>query len=120
MYSLTKVKDKFWNSRKELSELIRYTSYTLKNDSGTCLRASAGGKDSSLMADVGANDSLDKFLNNDGFCDQSNIWFIEKEELLSTDIHVLIEGALNEFRLPKHCSKLDYDYVLSKIREFSI
>lgn len=119
MYSLAKAKDKLWNNREELSEIIRYTSYTLKNDIGTSLKASASGKNSSLLGDSGAKDSLDKFLNSDGFCDQSNIWFKEKEGLLSSDVHVLIEGALNEYRLPKHCSKLDYEYVLSKIRKFS-
>jgi hypothetical protein len=113
--SLSKAKDTMWENRKSLSEKIRYTSSTLRDDFGISLRAATSKKEVNLTDNVAAEKSLNTFLSNDGYCEQSNVWFIKKEQDDLKSIHVLLEGNVNEFVLPTNCARADYEYVLSEI-----
>ncbi len=117
---LSNLKDRLWNDRTSLSEIVKFSHSTLRNDKGTVLQAACGSIDYDLIEDEGATSSLDKFIDHDAFCDSSNIWFKKQESGVPTkDIHVLLSGESNEFALTIHCAKEDYEYVLSKIRELN-
>ncbi len=118
--SLAKAKDKIWNDRDDLKDTIQHTHSIMKNDYGTTLQAAASTPENDLMEDAAATGSLELFLDNDGYCDTTNIWFIgQSNGIPSKRVHTLISGELNEFAVPAHCKKQDYDYVLGKIRSYN-
>lgn len=116
--SLTTAKDKFWTDRENLRSLIRYTNAIVCNVDGNLLHASTGSDQSDLSGDTNIGKSLDLLLEQDAdaFCKEANLWFRKIDNILSTDIHVLLDGEINEFALPGNCSPEDYQYVLSQIR----
>lgn len=117
--SLHKAKDRLWNDKAELQSLIRYSDSTLKNESGTVLKAASGSFDSDLFDDTGATDSLATFLSHKAHCETFNIWFKANAPLPSKDIHVLLSGEINEFAITAHCNEEDYAYVLGQLRKFN-
>lgn len=117
---LSPLKDKLWNDRDSYSELVRFTNSTLRNDNGTVLQASSGSTKTNLTDDEGATSSLDEFIDHDAYCESSNIWFRpQKDGIPTKDIHVLLSGEINEFAVTAYCSKTNYEYVLSTIRELN-
>lgn len=113
--SLSKAKTNMWKNRKTLKEKISYTSSTLRDEYGISLKAATNKKEISLTENIAAAESLNAFLNNDGYCEHSNVWFLRKSKDNIKPIHVLLEGDINEFVLPTHSARADYDYVLSEI-----
>lgn len=119
-WSISALKDKLWEERGDLTDVVKFTNSTLRNDNGTVLQASCGSSDYDLIDDVGATSSLDEFMEYDAYCDASNIWFKQQENgIPSKDIHVLLPSARNEFAVTAHCARADYEYVLKKIRELN-
>ncbi|MYM85727.1 hypothetical protein GTP91_00880 [Rugamonas sp. FT82W] len=115
--SLSNAKKKLWTDRDELSSLVRYTDTVLRDDYGNVLRAATGPDAGDLKDHIVVGESLDHMLNNDdsAYCDGTNFWF-KKNNDLSADVHVLLNGDLNEFALPANCSEEDYVYVLNHVR----
>ena len=117
---LSNAKNNLWQKRKELNDVIRYSSSHLRNQHGTILSAATGSDGGSLFDDVGATRSIDEFLHHEAYCDASNVWWIKDQPnspgTPSRDVHVILSGALNEFVLTAKCPKKDYEYVLSQIR----
>jgi len=118
--SLSVAKDRLWGERAELSEKIRYTDSTIRNEAGNVLRGAAGGDKSDLVSDEAVSKSLDFLLEHDdaAYCEGANIWFKETVGL-STDVHVLLGGEVNEFALPASCTAEDYQYVLDQLRSLN-
>jgi hypothetical protein len=118
--SLTTAKDELWEARGELRELVRYTDATVCNVAGNLLRAVTGSERNDLSGDDAIGQSLDLLMDQDkdAYCADANLWF-RKSAHLSTDVHVILNGEVNEFALPAHCSEEDYKYVLSQIRFFN-
>jgi hypothetical protein len=118
--SLTKAKDRLWSERETNRTLVRYTDATVCNVEGNLLRAFTGSDKSSLSSDTAIGNSLDLLIkeDKDAYCADANLWF-NKSDVLSSDIHVLLNGDVNEFALPAHCSEADYEYVLNQIRFFN-
>ncbi|KVW05801.1 hypothetical protein WK91_34490 [Burkholderia cepacia] len=118
--SLSTAKDRLWTERKELSETIRYTDSTIRNEAGNLLKGATGNMASDLLADTAVSESLDYLLEHDdaAYCDGANIWFRETAGL-STDIHVLLGGEVNEFALPANCTEEDYRYVVDRLRSLN-
>jgi len=117
--SLSTAKDTMWARREELRELIRYTDASVIDEQGNRIRA-ATGSDQSNLSDSAAGKSVDYMLQQDAnaYCSDSNLWFVKSEKLVSP-IHVLLNGASNEFAVPRKCSEADYEYVFSQIRHFN-
>jgi hypothetical protein len=111
---LHKAKTEIWENRKALSKEIRYNNSVAKNDLGIQLNISTATYDENLSEDVGAENALQAFIDEDGQVTSSNIHFVvpgvpEKE------VHVLLGGDMNEFAITAACTTEDYEYVCGKI-----
>lgn len=117
--SLTKAKDVMWERREELKELIRYTDACVVDVYGNQVKAVTGSEQGNL-SDGAVAKSVDFVLeeDEDAYCAESNLWFL-KSEHLAANIHVLLNGATNEFAITRKCSAADYEYVLNYIRHFN-
>lgn len=117
--SLTKAKDVMWARREELKTLIRYTDACVIDEYGHQVKAVTGTEQGNLSEGAVAR-SVDFVLEEDenAYCSESNLWFL-KSDHLAAEIHVLLNGAPNEFAITKKCSAADYDYVLNQIRHFN-
>ncbi|MFM0732828.1 hypothetical protein PQQ52_20340 [Paraburkholderia sediminicola] len=118
--SLSVAKDRLWAERAELSAAVRYTDSTIRDEAGNVLRGATGSEGSDLVTDVAVSQSLDYLLSHDAaaYCEGANIWFKETTGL-STDVHVLLGGEVNEFALPASCTAEDYQYVLDQLRSLN-
>lgn len=117
--SLSTAKDTMWQRRAELINLIRYTDASVIDEEGNTVKA-ATGSDNADLGQSAAGQSVDFILRADqnAYCSESNLWF-QKSDHLSRPIHVLLNGASNEFAITKKCSAEDYEYVLNQIRHFN-
>ena len=117
--SLTKAKDTMWEQRDQLKAEIEYTDACVVDVYGNQVKAATGSQQGSL-SDGAVAKSVDYVLaeDDDAYCAESNLWFLKSNHLTS-DIHVLLNGAPNEFAITKKCSAADYEYVLNKIRHFN-
>jgi hypothetical protein len=114
--ALAKAKTRLWNDRAALASKIRYSDLIFTNDEDISLRAYGNAMTVNVVGNKGATDSLDTFVSNDGYCDGSNIWFIKGTQTPARDIHLILQGAANEFAVPTQCTKADYEYVLSELK----
>ena len=118
--NLNRAKDYIWEERNDLSNQIRYSDATLRNDNGTLLKAVSADKASDLLDDSGASNSVNAFLEDNAYCEGNNIFFKStKNNSLEKEIHVLMSGEINEYSLPVHCTKEEYNYVLESILKFN-
>lgn len=118
--SLSKAKDLLWTKRGELTDKIRYSDSTLRDEHGNVLKAATGSEMADLAANPAVAKSLDHLLKNDpnAYCDETNFWF-KQANGLSSDIRVMLGGEVHEFALPSNCSAGDYQHVLDQIRLFN-
>jgi hypothetical protein len=117
--SLGKVKDVLWARREELKDLIRYTDAAVIDEHGNQVKAVTGsGKSDLSQGAVGKSVDFVLQADKNAYCAESNLWF-NKSDHLSSEIHVLLNGAPNEFAITKKCSEADYGYVLDQIRHFN-
>ncbi len=114
---LSKAKQGLWEKREELKGVVRYSGAQLRDSKKTVLTAATGTASANLSEDEGAAKSLDQFLEHDAYCDGSNIWWLPNSGVPSTDLHVLLSGLINEFAVTMKCSKEDYEYALSQLRQ---
>lgn len=117
--SISKAKDTMWGRRETLKELIRYTDASVIDEQGNRIKAATGSNKNDL-SNSAAGKSVDYLLKEDAnaYCSESNLWF-NKSDKLSASIHVLLNGAPNEFAITKKCTATDYEYVLNQIRYFN-
>lgn len=117
---LDTAKDKLLAERNTESRIVRYTNATLCDGDGNLMQAITATDGGDLAKAPAIGRGLDALLetDEDAYCADSNLWFIKREEL-SDDIHVLLDGEVNEFVIPAHCSVQDYNYVLNTIRRFN-
>lgn len=117
--SLSKAKDTMWAQREELGDLIRYTDASVIDEQGNRIKAATGSNRSDL-SNSAAGKSVDYLLQEDenAYCAECNLWF-QKSDRLTVPVHVLLNGAPNEFAITKKCSATDYEYVLNQIRHFN-
>lgn len=118
--SISPAKQYLWKYKKKLESKIRYSDSRLRNKVGTVLSAATGDAQASLYQDNGAVESLDTFLKGDAYCDKSNVFWIKADNgIPSKDIHIMLDGKINEFAVTAACNKTDYEFVLSEIRKFN-
>ena len=117
--SLKNAKTIISTNPEKFHEVLRVNDSVLENDLGNTLRGVTGSKEMDLNSDDATTDSLRSFLKKDGFCTKSNIWFIAKDNTLSSDVHVILAGEINEIAIPANCTKLEYTYVLNRLHTFN-
>ncbi|MDO9282168.1 MAG: hypothetical protein Q7T88_07285 [Methylotenera sp.] len=117
--SLQNAKTIISSNPEKFHDELRVNDSVLENDLGNKLRGVTGSKEMDLNSDDAATNSLQSFLKEDGFCTKSNVWFIAKENILSSDVHVILAGEVNEIAIPANCTKLDYNYVLDRLQTFN-
>jgi hypothetical protein len=116
--SVSPAKQFLWTNRKGLAAKIRYSDSRLRNGKGTVLSAATGTVQASLYDDVKAAESLDTFLEGDAICDKTNVfWLKGANGTPSKDIHVLLDGGINEFVVTAICTRPDYQYVFDEINK---
>jgi uncharacterized protein YkuJ len=113
--SFSKAKRKLWTDRKLLAKQIRYSDVVVSNDDDISLRAFGKVFDADVAGNKAAQNSVDSFLDEDGYFDSSNIWFMKGDKVPARDVHVVLQGASNEVAIPTNCSQVDYEYVLSQL-----
>jgi hypothetical protein len=117
-HSVSPAKQFLWTNRKTLAAKIRYSDSRLRNATGTVLSAATGDIQASLYDDDRAAASLDTFLKGDALCDKSNVfWLKGTNGTPSKDIHILLDGDINEFVITATCTRADYQYVLDEINQ---
>lgn len=118
--SLSTVKQRLWNERSSLRDLIRYSDTTIRDEAGNILKAATGADDADLNTSTIVGESLDHLLEKDesSYCAGANLWF-KRNNQLTSDTHALLNGELNEFALPANCTEKDYNYVLTQLRLFN-
>ncbi len=118
--SLSKARNYLWRQRKSLSDQVRFSDATVRDDNGNALHATTGNMDFDLSSQEAISNSLDSVLTSDlsTYCSGQNIW-LKKSSKLSTDTHVLLNGMVHEFGLPASCGESDYEQVLSQLRYFN-
>ncbi|MBI6710334.1 hypothetical protein YA0599_19095 [Pseudomonas syringae] len=112
--SLSKVKDTLYYKQDDFVGIIRYTTTTAMNDFGISMNLAASNLSNDLSADHGSSEAMKGFMAKKGFVTGSNIWFILPSDA-SRQIHVLLNGELNEFAITATCTPGEYSYVIEKI-----
>lgn len=118
--ALDTAKTKLLADRAADNRVVRYTNATVCDGEGNLMQAITATDSGDLAKAAAIGRGLDALLEHDAdaYCSDSNLWFIQRDEL-SADIHVLLDGEVNEFVIPAHCSAQDYNYVLNTIRRFN-
>lgn len=117
--SLTNAKNYLWEHRETLGETIRFSDSTFRNKNGTILKAATGSDTQDLYSDDGAVSSVNAFIDHDAYCDSSNLWLKQGENIPTSDIHILLSGESNEFAITANCNQQDYEYILRTLQKFN-
>lgn len=118
--SLKKVKDDLWARRIELNDLVRFSTYTLENDEGFSLRANAALSTDDLADNEQIAKSLAEFRSEQTYCSASNIFFKKPNaDGSEKEIHVLLNGEVNEFAVTAAITEEEYEYVLHQVRKYN-
>lgn len=112
--SLSKAKDTLFLKKEEFEGIIRYSSTTARNDYGIAMNLAASNLSQNLSEDDGSSAAMKEFLAQKGFVTGSNIWFIINGEE-ERQIHVLLNGEINEFAVTAACTPGEYSYVCGQI-----
>ncbi|MEB0129737.1 hypothetical protein [Pseudomonas sp. CCI2.4] len=112
--SLSKAKATLHEKKPEFDGVVRYTSSTATNDMGISMNLSAANMSNNLMENDGSAGAMREFLAKKGYVTGSNIWFIMPDDT-TNEIHVILNGEVNEFAVKASCTPRDYSYVLGKI-----
>lgn len=112
--SLSPAKDALINKSEELAGQIRYSNASAKNDYGFMMNLSGSQLAKNLSDDDGSNAAIKGFLGKKGYVTGSNIWVILPDSE-SREIHVILNGEVNEFTVTAACTPREYSYVRGKI-----
>lgn len=119
--SITSAQQKLWKNRAALKNILRYSDSRLRDSMGAVLTAATGAQQDSLFDNERAANSIDAFWDDETVCDKSNMWWLKTSEepfsIPTRPIHMVIQGAVNEFVIPGACNKKDYEYVLAQIKK---
>lgn len=119
--SITTAQQKLWKNRAALKNILRYSDSRLRDSQGAVLTAATGAQQDSLFDNERAANSIDAFWDDETVCDKSNMWWLKTSDepfsIPSRPIHMVIQGAVNEFVIPGACNKKDYEYVLAQIKK---
>lgn len=114
--SLGDLKKNLWDKRLELQNLVKFSTYTLRDDEGMSLRANTALNSDDLAGSERVAKSLAEFDTETTYCSDSNVYFkmVEGGETIK-EIHVLLNGEDNEFAVTAAITEEEYEYVLRQI-----
>lgn len=116
--SLANLKRNLWEKRIELQRVLKFSTYTLRDEEGMCLRANTIITSDDLADSERVAKSLAEFDQDTSYCSESNVHFkIYQDEESFKTIHVLLNGEDNEFAFTAALTEEEYEYVLQKILE---
>lgn len=113
--SLSKAKKRLWEDRESLSDEIRYSHSSARNDFGYTMSVSSSAQEDNLSTDGGSTAAMQSFLNGDGHIVGANLYVKIPNTEPAREVHLLISGDVNEFAVPVSCSAGDYEHVRRKI-----
>lgn len=116
--SLGALKKNLWEKRVELQGLVKFSTYTLRDDEGMTLRANTAVNTDDLAGSERIAKSLAEFDAGSTYCSDSNVYFkiVERDETLK-EIHVLLNGEINEFAVTAAITEEEYEFVLRQVLE---
>ncbi|MFD2300995.1 hypothetical protein QRO11_21055 [Paracidovorax citrulli] len=116
--SLSSLKKNLWEKRVELQSLVKFSTYTLRDDEGMTLRANTAVNADDLADSERIAKSLAEFDADTTYCADSNVYFkiADGEEVLK-EIHVLLNGEDNEFAVTAAITEEEYEFVLHQVLE---
>lgn len=116
--SLGGLKKNLWDRRAELQNLVKFSTYTLRDDEGMSLRANTALNTDDLAGSERIANSLAEFDTDTTYCCDSNVYFkiLEGGELVK-EVHVLLNGEDNEFAVTAAVTEEEYEYVLRQVLE---
>ncbi len=116
--SLGDLKKNLWEKRAELQGLVKFSTYTLRDDEGMTLRANTAVTTDDLAGSERIAKSLAEFDTDSAYCSDSNVYFkiVAGEETLK-EIHVLLNGEDNEFAVTAAITEEEYEFVLRQVLE---
>ncbi len=116
--SLGNLKKNLWEKRAELQSLVKFSTYTLRDDEGMSLRANTILNTDDLAGSERIAKSLAEFDTETTYCSDSNVYFkISEDGETTKEIHVLLNGEDNEFAVTAAITEEEYEYVLRKVLE---
>lgn len=113
--SLGAAKDKILKDRAKLAVEFRYSNSTAVNDLGAVMQISSSSQDDNLSSDSGSMAAIDSFLASDGHVTGANVYAKIPDTAPQREIHLLLNGDINEFAIPVACSEGEYSYVRGKV-----
>lgn len=113
--SLSVAKDKILKDRAKLATEFRYSNSTAVNDLGAVMQISSSSQDDNLSSDSGSMAAIDSFLASDGHVTGANVYAKIPGTDPQREIHLLLNGDINEFAIPVACSPGEYSYVRGKV-----
>lgn len=116
--SLGDLKKNLWEKRIELQDILKFSTYTLRDDEGMSLRANTVLSSDDLAGSERIAKSLAEFDTETSYCSESNVYFkIPKGDDGIKEIHVLLNGEDNEFAMTAAMTEEEYEYVLRQVLE---
>jgi hypothetical protein len=114
--SLGGLKKNLWEKRVELQSLVKFSTYTLRDDEGMSLRANTALNTDDLAGSERIAKSLAEFDTETTYCSDSNVYFkiLQRGENVK-EIHVLLNGEDNEFAVTAAITEEEYAYVLRQV-----
>ncbi len=113
--SLSRAKKRLWEDQETLSDEIRYSHSSARNDFGYTMSVSSSAQEDNLSTDGGSTAAMQSFLNGDGHIVGANLYVKIPDTDPAREVHLLISGDVNEFAVPVSCSAGDYEHVRRKI-----
>ncbi|NNJ14703.1 hypothetical protein CSV86_005310 [Pseudomonas putida CSV86] len=117
--SLSPAKNKILRERDNLSQEIRYSNSTARNEFGAQMQITSASVDENLSSDEGSMSALDRFLERDGEVTGANIYVKLPDSDPPRELRLLISGERNEFAVTVACSAGEYEYVRGKVIAFN-
>lgn len=116
--SLGNLKKNLWEKRAELQGLVKFSTYTLRDDEGMTLRANTAVNTDDLAGSERIAKSLAEFDADSTYCSDSNVYFkITEGDVILKEIHVLLNGEDNEFAVTAAITEEEYEFVLRQVLE---
>ena len=117
--SLAKARLTLIQKRSQMGHMVRFADNQLRDKYGNSISVASGSKQQELYTKGSASDkAMDGFLSvGTPTCDEIDCFWLTRKGSPepSVELHMLIQGANNEYTLTAQCSRKDYEYGLAQI-----
>lgn len=114
---LAKAKETIWDKRHTLKARINLFNHRLRGANRNSI-TSALGRGESILDDPALEASMQNYLKGGNAQTETYglVWKEQKSGTPSANVVVLVSGDVNEFAVPKHCNRNDYEHVLAELQ----